>query len=66
MTTTDLLTLDTAEESTHVVTSLSALKLLVEHLDTGKGSLDGRTETDNLDVSTLGGDTTLNLERTCQ
>ena len=32
LSTLDLLSLDTSEQSTHVVTSLSSLKLLVEHL----------------------------------
>jgi hypothetical protein len=55
----DLVTLDTTEECTEVITSLSAIKLLVEHLNTGEGGLQVLAETNNLDFVTLEGNTTL-------
>lgn len=50
----DLLTLDTTEKGTHVVTSHALVELLVEHLDTSEGGLEGVAETKDLNLSTLG------------
>lgn len=61
LTTADLLALDTTEESTHVVTGLSTVELLAEHLNASEGSLDVRTEANNFDFGTFVGNTTLNL-----
>ncbi|KAI3479847.1 hypothetical protein L1887_58094 [Cichorium endivia] len=49
----DLLTLDTTEERTHVVTGHALVELLVEHLDTGERGLEGVAETEDLDFGTL-------------
>jgi len=61
LTTANLLALDTTEESTHVVTGLSTVELLAEHLNASEGSLDVRTEANNFDFGTFVGNTTLNL-----
>jgi hypothetical protein len=50
----DLLPLDTSKEGAHVVTGLSSLKLLVEHLDAGEDGLHSGSLTDDLDLGTLG------------
>lgn len=58
-TTLDLVTADTTEESTHVVTGLTALKVLVEHFNASEGGLERAAEAEDLDFAALGDDTTL-------
>ena len=59
----ELLTLDTAKESTQVITGLSLDKLLVEHLNAGDGRLEVGAETDNLALLALLRNTALNTTR---
>jgi hypothetical protein len=60
-TTADLLTLDTTEKDTAVVTSLGGVELLLEGLNTGNDGLDGLlVESDELNFVTLLEETTLN------
>jgi hypothetical protein len=51
----DLLALDTTQKSTHVVTSLSSVELLVEHLNARKGRFDLLAEPNDFHVRTLQG-----------
>src|SRR4051794_29407728 len=47
----DVLTLDAAEQQTHVVAGLALVEQLAEHLDTGDGGLGrGRADADDLDL----------------
>jgi len=55
----ELFTLHTTQQSTHVISSLTTVELLVEHLDTSQSSLEVGTKTENLNVTTLGDDTPL-------
>lgn len=55
----DLLPLDTPQQGAHVVTGLSSLELLVEHLDTGKDRLESGTVAENLNLGSLGDGTSL-------
>lgn len=59
----DLLPLDTTKQRAHIVTSLSPVEFLVEHLDTSEGCLNGLTKADNLHIRALGGNTPLALTR---
>ena len=63
LTTAHLLTLDTTQQSTHVVTSLTTVELLVEHLDTRQRRLEVTTEANDLDFRALRDRTTLNTTR---
>ena len=62
MATLDELTLDTTKQDTHVVTSLSSVKLLSEHLNTSDSGLDTLAVTDDFDFITLVDDTPLSLD----
>jgi hypothetical protein len=57
--TSDLFTLHTTQQGTHVISGLTTFKLLVEHLDAGQGGLEVGTKTDDLDIGTLADDTPL-------
>jgi len=56
----ELLTLHATQQSTHVISGLTTVELLVEHLNTGQDSLEIGTKAENLDVTALGDDTPLN------
>ena len=57
----EIITLDTTEENSAVVTSLSLVELLLEGLDTGNDGLDGGlVEANELNLLSLLEDTTLN------
>lgn len=58
-----LLALDTAKESAEVVTSLTLVELLVEHLNAGNGRLEVGAETNNLALLALLRNTTLHTSR---
>ena len=63
MATLNELTLDTTKQDTHVVTNLSSVKLLSEHLNTSDSGLDTLAVTDNIDFITLVDDTSLGLDK---
>ena len=56
----ELLTLHTTQQSTHVISSLAMVKHLVEHLDTSQSRLEVGTKTNNLNITALGDDAPLN------
>jgi len=56
----ELLPLHATQQSTHVISSLTTIELLVEHLNTSQGGLEVGTKTNNLDIRALGDDTSLN------
>ena len=56
----ELLTLYTTQQSTHVISSLTTFELLVEHLNTSQDCLEVGTVTDNLDLRALGDDASFN------
>ena len=61
LSTLDLLSLDTTQEGSHVVTGLASIELLVEHFNPGQGGLERATHTEDLDFGTLGDGPTLDL-----
>ena len=56
----DLLTLDATQQGSHVISSLTAIEFLAEHLNTSQGSLEVGTKTDNFNIRAFGDDTSLN------
>src|SRR5690606_10560971 len=59
----NFLTLGTAQQYAHVLTSATFVEQLAEHLNTGAGGLDGRLQTDDLDLFTHLDHTTLHTAR---